>query len=148
MKIHGRFSDNVVSALTASGWFPEREVPSDQHLESLSRVGYHPHERAISLYRAFFGLVVMGRGRLGLSFETIEHVANVTPRSCLRHYEGVSDNLSPFGSTSENVFLSDDGQILLLDSEGACLACFSSIERAMDVFLGYQQIAAEELRNG
>jgi hypothetical protein len=138
------FSAEAGACLESSGWSSTRSVDVQELLARLRRFGYEPHERATTLLQSFYGLRVLGRGRLGISFCTAEWIATMLPYSDLLKLHESFDRLYPLGTVSTDLFVDPDGAIYSLDLDDRTWRQFEGIERVVDVALGISAIALTE----
>lgn len=120
----GKFSAEVLAALAAAGWTPDREVDVANLLSVLEESGFRPHPLAREVLESFRGLVVEPVNREGPGFPngeplTFDPLAAADHLSPLKELEEVlGGHYYPLGEwlSCSNVYLEAGGRMVADDS--------------------------------
>jgi SUKH-3 immunity protein len=135
----GMFSDIVVSILEASGWAPNRKVPTSQWAGQLESEGFTMLPDAVKVLEGFGGLEIVPRKTAGDTF--LKGVVRFDPLlSASGEFDRVdywqhrlNIKLSPIAEDSKGgiVLLADDGRVFIC-WDGKMLFIGESFEDALE----------------
>lgn len=138
----GRFSAEVLDALTAAGWTRDREVDVANLLSVLEETGFRPHSLARAVLESFRGLVVEPVNREGPGFPN-EEPLNFDPLAAADHLsplkeleEVLGGHYYPLGEwlSYSNVYLEAGGR-MVADYSGQIIELGKSFEEGVEYAL-------------
>jgi hypothetical protein len=138
----GKFSAEVLRALSDAGWTPDREVDVANLLSILDESGFRPHLLARVVLESFYGLIVEPVNRRGPGFPngeplTFDPLAAADHAAPVKELEKVlGGHYFPLGEwlSHSNVYLEAGGR-MVADDSGQIIELGKSFEEGVEYAL-------------